>query len=70
MNIQGSSKPICIRIQSVKIDDVSPEEVKVNEVFHMLNRIGEFCKEASLGEFFMMVVVFCYQVQFTLDQFR
>ena len=68
--MECSSKPIGIRIQSIKVDDVSPEEVEINDVFQMLDRIAGFWKEASLRELFLVEVVFGYQMQFTLHQLR
>lgn len=42
MNMEGSSKPIGVRIQAIKVDDVSPEEVEINDVFQVLDRIAGF----------------------------
>ena len=42
MNMECSSKPIGIRIQSIKVDDVSPEEVEINDVFQVIDRIAGF----------------------------
>lgn len=70
MNIQGSPKPISIRIQPVKVDHIPPKEMEVYDVLEMLNRITDLGKESPLRELFLVVVVLCNKMQFALDQLR